>query len=54
MAWIIAFLEAGWLLQWMRWDVFLQIVLDGNFDDIVNMSNLKLIAGGFSLAVDYM
>jgi hypothetical protein len=54
MVWAIAFLEAGWSIQWMKWDVFVNILLSGNFSHITNMSNLQLMAGGLSLAIDYM
>ena len=37
----------------MKWDVFVQILLNGDFNHVTNMS-LNLIAGGFSLDIDYM
>jgi hypothetical protein len=38
----------------MPWHIFLQKVLSRDFRQIVDMHDLKLIAGGFSLAIDYM
>lgn len=54
MAWVIAFLNGGWTLQWMTWSQFLKTILAGDFYHILNIPNLKLMAGGFSLAIDYM
>jgi hypothetical protein len=54
MLWVISFLDAGWSVQWMPWHIFLQKVLSRDFRQIVDMHDLKLIAGGFSLAIDYM
>ena len=54
MAWVITFLNRGWTLQWMTWPMFRDIILVGNFDHIFSIPNIKLMAGGFSLAIDYM
>jgi hypothetical protein len=53
MVWAIAFLEAGWTIQWMKWDVFRPIIMSGDFNRIREV-NPQLIVGGFSLAIDYM
>ena len=54
MAWALAFLEAGWTIQWMKWTLFLDLILKGNFNHILDMPVIKLIARGLSLAIDYM
>jgi hypothetical protein len=54
MTWVISFLNAGWTLQWMTWPVFLKTILLGDFNHILNINNIKLMAGGFNLAIDYM
>ena len=28
MAWVLAFLEAGWTVNWMSWDVFCDAVTE--------------------------
>jgi hypothetical protein len=53
MLWVIAFIEADWAVQWMKWEVFSKIILSGDFSSIRKM-HVNLIAGGFSLATDYM
>jgi hypothetical protein len=54
MAWVLAFMNAGWSIRWMKWTSFLRIILGGDFSHILNKYDVKLMAGGFSLAVDYM
>jgi hypothetical protein len=54
MVWAISFMNAGWSIRWMKWTSFLRIILGGDFSHILNMSNIKLMAGGFGLAIDYM
>lgn len=56
MAWAIAFINEGWTIQWMTWPVFLNNILQGDFNKGIlgNNKNVNLVAGGFSLATDYM
>jgi hypothetical protein len=32
MAWVLAFLEKGWKVRWMKWDVFFQQVMQNDFE----------------------
>jgi hypothetical protein len=38
----------------MKWPIFLDSVLKGNFKNILDIKDIKLIAGGFNLAIDYL
>ena len=41
MAWVIAFLEAGWLLQWMDWDTFREAILNKSMTVFRDFSYVK-------------
>jgi hypothetical protein len=54
MAWAIAFLNAGWTHQWIVWKKFVEDILKKNFQSFLSFPNVRLMAGGFNLATDYM
>ena len=53
MAWAIGFIEAGWIIRWMKWSEFFEKVEGGDLEFICT-KNPQLIVGGLSLASDYM
>lgn len=53
MVWAVGFVDAGWLLRWMTWEEFFQIVMSQSFHRIQDL-HADLIVGGLSLATDYM
>jgi hypothetical protein len=54
MAWAIGFMNAGWTIQWMRWDNYLNAIISMNYTIFRNIQDVILIAGGLNLAIDYL